>query len=263
MPSRLSPRHLLVLPSAGDRELLRAYVDDRDPSAFADLARRYTGLARRVAADICPSAADDVAQSTLTLLGRKAMVVAGRESAAGWIFETARRLAMKARTAAARRAKHEAHGKPPASSPDPLDALSFGEVRAAVAEEVARLPDDLRVPLVLCYWDGASQVAAANRLRCSLSTLKRRLDAGRERLATRLARRGFAGSAVLAVLTALSCRVGRSTAAHQSLGKPVEASIHLLGQVLRSTHSIKPALLMLAAATFVAIGGLALGLSPA
>src|SRR6476619_6812564 len=80
--------------------------------------------------------------------------------------------------AAARRAKHEARATPPAPPPDPLDALSFGEVRAAVAEEVARLPDDLRVPLVLCYWAGESQPAAASRLGCSLSTLKRRLDVG-------------------------------------------------------------------------------------
>ncbi|QJW98579.1 WD40 repeat domain-containing protein [Frigoriglobus tundricola] len=43
---------------------------------------------------------------------------------------------------------------------------------------------------------------AAARLGCSVSTLKRRLDAGRDRLAARLARRGFAGPALLAALTA-------------------------------------------------------------
>src|SRR5918993_1499235 len=175
---RLPPAALLRAP-ASDRDLLRSHAQAGDPAAFAELVRRYLGLPRRAAADVCPAAADDAAQATLALLGRKAQSVAGRESAAGWVFETARRLALKARTAAARRARHEARAVPPAPPPDPLDALSFGEVRAAVAEEVARLPDDLRVPLVLCYWQGDSQPAAAARIGCSLSTLKRRLDTGR------------------------------------------------------------------------------------
>ena len=44
---------------------------------------------------------------------------------------------------------------------DPLDALTLREVRAAVAEELARLPDAIRLPLVLCYWDGADRPTAA------------------------------------------------------------------------------------------------------
>jgi RNA polymerase sigma factor (sigma-70 family) len=208
MTTRRLPSPALLRSLTADRDLLHLYVDAQDPAAFAALARRYGPLARRTAADACPAAADDVAQATLELLGRKAKAVAARESAAGWVFETARRLALKARTAAARRARHEARAGAPAPPPDPLDTLTFREVRAAVAEEVARLPDEVRVPLVLCYWAGESQPAAASRLGCSLSTLKRRLDVGRERLAVRLARRGFAGPALLAVLTALQASAG-------------------------------------------------------
>src|SRR6476646_4628154 len=135
---RLPPAALLRFPTA-DRDLLRSYAQAGDPDAFAELVRRYGGLAHRAAADVCPAAADDAAQATLTLLGRKAGALAERESAAGWVFETARRLALKARTAAARRTRHEARAKVPAPPPDPLDTLTFGEVRAAVAEEVARL----------------------------------------------------------------------------------------------------------------------------
>src|SRR5207249_4371317 len=129
--------------------------------------------------------------------------VAGRASAAGWVFETARRLALKARTSAARRAAREGRAHPPQPAADPLDALTLREIRAAVAEELARLPDELRQPLVLCYWDGLARPTAAGRLGCSVSTLKRRLDLGRDRLAARLKRRGFAGPAILAALTAV------------------------------------------------------------
>ena len=246
MSARRLPPAILLRPPTSDQELLCS----RDPAAFAELARRYAGLARRAAADVCPAVADDVAQATLTLLGRKSRSVAGRESAAGWVFETARRLALKAKTAAARRAKHEARAMPPAPSPDPLDALSFGEVRAAVAEEVARLPDELRVPLVLCYWQGDSQPAAAARLGCSLSTLKRRLDTGRDRLAARLARRGFTATAVFAALTALSSQTARG------LPSPMPVISARPPATTRTT-------LMAVTATGLVIAGLALGLAPA
>src|SRR5215208_4292863 len=109
MTTRRLPPPSLLRPPASDRDLIHLYVDGRDPTAFAALARRYVGLARRAAADVCPAAADDVAQAT-----------------------------------------------PPSPPPDPLDELSFREVRAAVAEELARLPDAVRLPLVLCYWESAS-----------------------------------------------------------------------------------------------------------
>src|SRR5215218_9266985 len=187
MTTRRLPPPSLLRPPASDRDLLHLYVDGRDPAAFAALAKRYAALAWRVAADVCPAAADDVAQATLELLGRKAKAVAGRESAAGWVFETARRLALKARTADTRRTARERQARPPSPPTDPLDALTLREVRAAVAEELARLPDALRLPLVLCYWDGADRPTAAARLGCSVSTLKRRLNDGRDRLAARLA----------------------------------------------------------------------------
>jgi RNA polymerase sigma factor (sigma-70 family) len=210
MPPRLTTPRLVALPQPADTHLLRAHIDG-DPNAFAEMVRRYAGLATRVAVDVCPSTADDVVQATVALLSRKAATVAARESVAGWVFETARRLAHKSRTAAARRAKHEARAVPPTRPANPLDALSFREVRAAVAEELARLPDELQAPLVLCYWDGLTGAAAADRLGCSISTLKRRLDTGRDRLAARLTRRGFAGASVLAALTGLQA-MGRATA---------------------------------------------------
>jgi RNA polymerase sigma factor (sigma-70 family) len=200
MPVHLS-RFLHLAPSVRtDRDLLQAHLTGNDPAAFDELVRRHAGLARRVAAEVHPATADDVAQSTLTLLSRKASAVADRESAAGWVFETARRLALKARTAATRRATHEGRANPPQLSADPLDVLTLRELREAVAEELAQLPEELRLPLVLYYWSGATRPVAAARLGCSLSTLRRRLDMARDRLAARLARRGFAGPAVLAAL---------------------------------------------------------------
>src|SRR5689334_7255450 len=112
MHTRLLPTRRLARLSVPDAQLLRAYAERGDAAAFAELARRHAGLAHRAAAEVCPAAADDAAQAALVLLGRKAAALAGRGSVAGWVFETARRLALKARTAAARRAGHEARATP-------------------------------------------------------------------------------------------------------------------------------------------------------
>jgi internalin A len=189
-----------------DRELLQAFLSGTDPAAFDELVCRHGRLAQCAAAEVCPAEAEDVAQATLALLARKAADVAGRESAAGWVFETARRLALHARSASARRTARESGAAAPRAASDPHETITLRELRAIVAEELAQLPDELRLPLVLCYWDGADRSTAARRLGCSVSTLKRRLESARDRLGARLARRGFGGPAVLAALVEIQAR---------------------------------------------------------
>src|SRR5262245_34904267 len=95
-----------------DRVLLASVAATRDAAALTELVRRYAALVHRVAADLFAPSADDVAQAVFVLLGERSIVVARRESAAGWLYEAARRLALKARTAAARRARHEGRVTP-------------------------------------------------------------------------------------------------------------------------------------------------------
>src|SRR5262249_14715373 len=65
---------------------------------------------------------------------------------------------------------------------DPPAEITLREAEAVLDEELARLPDRLRAPLVLCYLEGVPRAEAARRLGWSLATLKRRLGQGRERL---------------------------------------------------------------------------------
>jgi RNA polymerase sigma factor (sigma-70 family) len=209
--------HLLKpLSTRTDRELLADYLAGQDEQTFAELARRHTGMIRRIAADLVPDLADDVTQATFVLFQKKAPTIADRESAAGWLCQTARRLALKARTSAARRRTRETSVARKITSADPVDELSLREVRAIVVEELNALPESLRLPLLLVYWEGSSQLQAGSRLGCSLSTLKRRLDEGRDKLALRLKRRGFAPSAVLTVLAATAA--GSSASSHNGIG---------------------------------------------
>jgi RNA polymerase sigma factor (sigma-70 family) len=204
--------HLLKpLSTRTDRELVADFLAVQDEQTFAELARRHTGMMRRIAADLVPDLADDVVQATFVLFQKKASTIVDRESAAGWLCQTARRLALKARTSAARRRTRESTVARKMTSADPVDELSLREVRAIVVEELNALPESLRLPLLLVYWEGSSQLQAGSRLGCSLSTLKRRLDEGRDKLALRLKRRGFARSAMLTVLAATAAGSSAST----------------------------------------------------
>jgi Sigma-70, region 4 len=74
--------------------------------------------------------------------------------------------------------------------PDRVSVVS-SDVIQAVHEELARLPEKYRTPLVLCDLEGKTQAKAANEIGCPIGTVHSRLARGRERLRERLRRRGL------------------------------------------------------------------------
>ena len=77
-----------------------------------------------------------------------------------------------------------------------LPSISREELEA-LHEEVSRLPERYRVPVVLCELEGLTYHEAALRLRCPVSTIGIRLKRARERLRVRLTQRGLAPTAGL------------------------------------------------------------------
>ena len=61
-----------------------------------------------------------------------------------------------------------------------------------IDEEIARLPSRYRTAVVFCYLEGLTQEQAARRLACPIGTVESRLHRARERLRSRLVRRGLA-----------------------------------------------------------------------
>lgn len=77
-------------------------------------------------------------------------------------------------------------------SSGPEIAADRGEWLALLDEEMSRLPERLRLPLVLCELEGLSRTDAARRLGLPEGTLSSRLARGRALLRDRLSRRGVA-----------------------------------------------------------------------
>jgi RNA polymerase sigma factor (sigma-70 family) len=194
-------RGLAVVPDRGqwsDKELLSRFASQADEAAFTALLKRHGPMVLRVCWRVLHNwhDAEDAFQATFLLLARKAASKAWHDSVANWLYQSAYYLALKARAAAARRAAHETRAGAPMRQ-DPLADLTGRELQTVLDEELARLPEKYRAPLVLCYLEGATRDEAAHQLGCPLSTLGLRLEQGRNRLRGRLERRGLMFSAAL------------------------------------------------------------------
>src|SRR2546423_6444591 len=75
--------------------------------------------------------------------------------------------------------------------------MTLRDLCRVLHEELRRLPEKYRLPLVLCYLEGRSHAEAAGQLGWTPGALRGRLDRGREHLRRRLAARGIALAAVL------------------------------------------------------------------
>ena len=184
-----------------DGELLERFAADGDESAFAALVERHGPMVWRLCRQVIGDAheAQDAAQATFLVLARRASSIRLRDSLASWLYRVARRIAARAHVMAARRRETEWRGAMMAAhrADDGGDSIP----RTELYQELDRLPERYRAPLVLCYLEGLTHEQAAQRLRCPLRTVETRLLRGRARLRERLLRLGVVPSAVLADAT--------------------------------------------------------------
>jgi RNA polymerase sigma factor (sigma-70 family) len=189
-----------------DADLLWRFAADRDESAFAALVDRHgpmvLAVCRRATGD--EHRAEDVFQSVFLVLARKAGRLSRPDRLAGWLHGVARRLGGKVARREAAVRERDAHAVP---VPAPDLRAAGADLLRALDEELARLPERERVPLILCYLEGRTQDEAARTCGLSVRTLRRRLAAGRERLRERLEQRGATLASVL-VAAAVGPAVG-------------------------------------------------------
>jgi RNA polymerase sigma factor (sigma-70 family) len=253
-------RHLAGTPNPlSDRELLRRFAVQRDESAFAALVQRHGPMVLNVCRRILhrPEDTEDAFQATFLVLLRKAGTQFWHDSIGGWLHRVAARIALRVRADVARRAA-EVRTAEESILADPLEQLTARELLAAFDEELARLPDKYREPLILCHLEGQTQETAARQLGLSLSTVRRRLERGRQRLHLQLTRRGLALPAALGIGPAMAAvPASLRAAALQAVSGGVSARAVVLADGVMKAAALTSMKAM--ATTFLILGVLAAG----
>ncbi len=192
-----------------DGQLLEQFSsrqDEAGEAAFAALVARHGPMVLCVCRGLLGNAhdADDAFQATFLVLAKRARSIRDPELLGNWLYGVARKTAQKSKARRARwkkRAEREASMSSVAvdNGRAELEPIK-GEESAALHEEVDRLPERLRVPIVLCYLEGLTHAEAARRLRWPIGTVRSRMARARGLLRTRLARRGLAYGALVAAI---------------------------------------------------------------
>ena len=187
-----------------DGQLLERFADRRDEAAFASLIARHGRMVFSVCRRLLhhQQDAEDAFQATFLVLVRQARSITKRDSVASWLYGVAYRVACKARRKRARQQVQEAR-LPDLAGAEPVPDLFRRELAAVLDEEVDRLPSKYRIPFVLCYVQGKTNEQAARLLGRPVGTVSAQLCRARERLRSRLTRRGVAlSSGLLAAVVA-------------------------------------------------------------
>lgn len=184
---------LRLAPCLSDGQLLESFLARRDEAAFEALVRRHgpmvLGVCRRVLGNFHD--AEDAFQATILVLLRKASGIRPRERVGNWLYGVAFRTALEAKTMnARRRAKEKQAGRPEAQP-----SAAVPELSPVIDQEINRLPEKYRLPIILCDLEGRSRKEVAAQLGWKEGTLSGRLSRARALLAKRLVRRGITLSA--------------------------------------------------------------------
>jgi RNA polymerase sigma factor (sigma-70 family) len=272
-----------TLTGASESQLLDRFLTMRDEGAFEAIVNRHgpmvLGVCRRVLSD--PNDVDDAFQATFLVLVKKAGSIRDRSLLGTWLYGVARRVAIRARVNAGRLRSREQQGLEMVAWQEPrASGDDLAELRAILDQEVGRLTERYRSPLVLCDLEGCTHEQAAAQPRCPVGTIKSRLARARDKLRSQLARRGLLRSAGL--LAAAVAPEPASAVTTELMGSTVEAATRLAaGRTISagavsaavaalvqgtirsmSMSTIKVGAVLLAAASVVATGAGVLAYQP-
>ena len=182
-----------------DTELLRRYAEEKSEDAFAELVRRhvnfvYACAVRRVGGNA--QLAEDVTQQVFAVLARDAGKVARRDVVSGWLYVTARNVAVQVVRSERRRAvrEQEAHTMNELTATAAQDA-EWARLRPVIDEAMDDLREEDREAVLLRFFEGKSFGEIGAKLRLSENTARMRVDRALDTLHAGLARRGVRSTA--------------------------------------------------------------------
>jgi RNA polymerase sigma factor (sigma-70 family) len=234
-----------------DRHLLERFVDRRDEVAFAAIIERHGPMVLGVCRAVLGNTAEveDAFQATFLVLMRRAATIRGRDAIGGWLHRVAYRIAIQAAAEASKRRTLERRAGELAATRQGIADVP-DELRAILHEEVDRLPERLRMPVVLCDLEGLERSDAARQLGWTEGALRGRLARARAKLRDRLARRGIGLS--LALLTEALAKESTAAVPHIWVNELVKAAAMPAGKVV-ATGAITATAAKLAQATLATL----------
>jgi RNA polymerase sigma factor (sigma-70 family) len=179
-----------------DGQLLERFLARADGAAFAALVQRHGPMVQRACRSVLPRPEDveDAFQATFLVLVCKGRSIRGRQALEAWLGQVAHRVAVRAGVESARRRACERRAGEGRAA-DPHRDEPDDDWRQVLHEELSRLSDRYRLPLLLCDLECKTHAEAAAELGCGPATVQRRLTGARGLLRTRLIRRGIAPTA--------------------------------------------------------------------
>ena len=142
-----------------DAGLLSGFVHEGDEAAFAELVRRQGsmvyGVCRRVLRH--RHEAKDAFQATFLVLSRRAASISRPALLANWLYGVSYRVACRAREKLQTRAFHETRSAAMLAS-RAVGEPDFHEFEQILDDEIQRLPEKYRSPLLLCYLEGRTHL---------------------------------------------------------------------------------------------------------
>jgi RNA polymerase sigma factor (sigma-70 family) len=206
-----------------DRELLRRFADAGEEAAFSRLVDRHAAMVRGVAMRCTGDAAmsDEVAQSVFFLLASRAGSVPA-DHLGGWLHRTAfltarnaRRNSLRYKQALRELGRHHDVMTDTSNSDPHLHDSPWEEIHPYLDEAVARLPERVRRPVMLRFFESRSIRDIASLTGKSEDAVRKVLERSLQRLSGLLRRRGVATNG-----TAL----GVMLSAHSLLAPPASAA---------------------------------------
>ncbi len=244
-----------------DGQLLARYTASNDGPAFAALVARHGPMVAATCRAILQREHDveDAFQATFLVLARKASSVRAGDVLGGWLHRVAYRVAVQANIELKRRRRRESDVSP-MDIPTAAHSVPDLELLSIVHEEIDRLPERQRLPVVLCDLEGLSYEHAARQMHATVPALRCRLSKARERLRARLTRRGVTASALAAVMasttdasTAVAASWAEAAVAAATGGASSAAAASLAQTIFRGMFITKLRVVAAAAAATAAI----------
>ncbi len=244
-----------VVAGCTDAELLERFAATRDAGRVAAIVTRHGPMVMAVCRSLlgCAGAdADDAFQATFLVMMKRAGSFSVGHSLGGWLYQVARRVARQGRLADARRRRREVESGFRIEASD-QDLHERSEIIRLIRQEVDRLPERYRSPIMLCDLQGFTREEAAGLLGWRPGTVGGRLARARRQLRDRLERRGLAPSVMLPILPRTA---GMAGGWQQSLEEAIRTACSLV-----TGEPATPAALGLAARAGRSFVGLAVKLT--